>query len=399
MNRRGGRLVFAATIGNMLSISPVVLATFGLFLIPIATDLGWPRSVVSAALAAAMIGAAIGATPAGRIADRFGSRRTILAGNLLFALSVALIATVGSNPAIFFFQFLIVGLAGAMASGMVIAKLLADSFDGRRGFLIGIAGGIGNGVGAALLPVIAGIVVATYGWRDGYVALGATVLIVGFPILYFFINSPAIELAISKGIEPEGASLNVSLKDVRFWLLATSIPVGGGCLQALFATITPILSERGISIDIGTTVIAIFALTCAFWEPGVGFLLDKAAKPLLLAPCYASGVLGVLLLLFAQSVSLILLSGVFLGIALGAEFSALTLVLSRYFGRRELGAISGIMFGIALFIAATATVLLNICFDVTGSYRIGLYILMPLLAWNSLAILGLPRYTFAGSQD
>ena len=394
----GAGLVVAATIGNMLSVSPVILATFGLFLVPIATEFGWPRSVVSGALAVAMIGSAAGAGPAGRIADRFGTRRTILAGNVLFAVSVALLATAGARPALFLFQFMLVGLAGALASGMVIAKLLADSFDSRRGFLIGIAGGVGNGVGSAILPLLAAVLVAHYGWRGGYLGLSLAVLLLGYPILHALVRTPAVENRGTTGIAAEGATLSTALKDWKFWFLATSMPLGGGCLQALFATIVPILSERGTSIEVGSSVVATFALTCAVWEPAVGFLLDTTTRPRMVMPCYAAGLAGLLLLLFAKALPLVFLSGVLLGLALGAEFSALAFLLSRYFGRRELGAISGIVFGIALLVAAATAVLLNICFDMTGSYRLGILALLPLLAWNSIAMAVLPDYTFVREQ-
>ncbi|MCJ2182882.1 MFS transporter [Novosphingobium sp. 1949] len=392
-------LVFAGLIGNMLSVTPSVIATFGLFLVPIATEFGWPRSLVSGALAVALLGNAFGSAPAGRLADRYGSRRVILVGNTLLAASIAGLALVFPNPVLFYLQFAVVGVIGALASNMVIAKLLADSFDDRRGLLIGVAGGIGNGLGSALLPILAALLLGAYTWRVAYGGLALVTFLVGFPILYAFIKTPPLERAEQEGATAEGPGLREALRSPIFWLLATSLPIGGGCLQALFATIEPSLVDRGLSLDAATSVLSVFALTCAIWEPTVGLLLDRTWRPRLLAPCYASGVTGLLLLVFAKAFWALMLSGVLLGLGLGAEFSALAFLLSRYFGRHALGAISGVMFALALLVSALATVALNICFDATGSYFTGLLLIVPLLAWNSVAMLVLPSYTFLPESD
>ncbi|MCJ2179985.1 MFS transporter [Novosphingobium album (ex Hu et al. 2023)] len=398
-HRAGGGLVFAGTIGNMLSVTPGIISTFGLFLVPVATEFGWPRSVVSGALAIVLFGNAIGSAPAGRLADRFGSRRVILFGNILLAASIAMLALAPASPLLFYLQFAVVGVIGALASNMVIAKLLADSFDDRRGLFIGIAGGIGNGLGSAILPAFAAILIALHGWREAYLGLALAIFVIGFPVLYAFIKTPRVEMAEQQGIEAEGPGLGEALRSPVFWLLATSVPLGGGCLQALFATIEPFLADRGMSIGEGTSVLALFALTCAIWEPTVGLLLDRTQTPRLLAPCYATGLAGLLLLLFAKALPLVMLSGVLLGIALGAEFSAVAFLLSRYFGRHALGAISGVIFGLALLVSAVAAVALNVCFDVTGSYFAGLLVIVPLLAWNSLAMIFLPAYFFMSHSD
>lgn len=395
----GAGLVVAATVGNMLSVTPSIISTFGLFLVPIATEFGWPRSVVSGALAIVLLGNALGSAPAGRLADRFGARRIILAGNVLLAVAIGLLAFTGASHGLFYLQFLLVGVIGALASNMVIAKLLADAFDKRRGLLIGIAGGIGNGVGSAVLPALVAVMLITHSWREAYLGLGLVTLAVGFPILYLLIRTPAVEKAEQQGIPAEGMTLGEAVRTPMFWLLATSVPLGGGCLQALFATIEPFLVDRGLSIGAGTTVLVLFALTCAIWEPTVGMLLDRTRRPLMLAPCYLTGAVGLLLLILADQMALLMLAGVLLGIALGAEFSAVTFLLSRYFGRHALGAISGTIFGIALLVSAAAAVLLNICYDLTGSYFAGLLAIVPLLAWNGIAILALPHYRFMGPVE
>ena len=88
-----------------------------------------------------------------------------------------------------------------------------------------------------------------------------------------------------------------------------------------------------------------------------------------------------------------------MGLGLGAEGSALYFLLSRYFGRRAIGTITGVATGILLGSGALATVLLNAVYDGGKSYRTAVLCILPLLAWNSAAVLFLGRYPFNSRTD
>ena len=88
---RATGVLAACTIGNAVSVTPMVYTVFGLFLIPISKEFGWPRSAVSLVLLILAIAGALSYPVVGQLIDRYGARRIILGGNLLFALSVALI--------------------------------------------------------------------------------------------------------------------------------------------------------------------------------------------------------------------------------------------------------------------------------------------------------------------
>ena len=79
-----------------------IRASFGLFQIPIAEQFGWPRADFSMAIAIQNLAWGIGQPIFGAIAERFGDRRAIALGALLYAVGLALSAfavTPGGAPA------------------------------------------------------------------------------------------------------------------------------------------------------------------------------------------------------------------------------------------------------------------------------------------------------------
>ena len=409
--RTAGGVVVAGVIGNLFAVTPAVIVVFGVFLVPIATEFHWPRAKVSFALALVSIAMAIGSPLAGRLCDEIGVRRVALCGTLMTALTVLSLHWSVANPALFYLQFAVIGVAGALTSGVIYAKLLAEWFETRRGLWIGIAGGVGNGLGATLMPMLAGALLMTQGWRGAFVGIGASILLIGLPIQWLFLRDPparsTIRLDASQflsGHAPdfpiyEGLTASEAWRTLRFWLLLTSLPIGGGVILGLFAIIVPLVLERGFSIQTATGVIATISLTCTVWEPTVGYILDRSNGGRILAPLYWIAAGGIIVLLTAGSPLLMLGGGVMIGLGLGAEFSALSFLLSRYFGRRALGTIAGIGVTIQLAAGALATVLLNAAYDAGIGYRTSILFITPFLVWNGLALLFLGRYPYTAAND
>jgi len=76
----------------ILMISFAVRASFGVFQIPIATEFGWLRSDFSLAIAIQNLAWGIGQPLFGALAERFGDRKAIIAGALLYAAGLVLSA-------------------------------------------------------------------------------------------------------------------------------------------------------------------------------------------------------------------------------------------------------------------------------------------------------------------
>ncbi len=371
---RASGVLAACTVGNAVGVTPMVYTVFGLFLIPISTEFGWPRSAVSLALLVLAVAGAISYPVVGRIIDRHGARRVILGGNLLFAMSVALVSVTSANPARFYLIYALLGITAAIPSTVMYTKVIAGWFDRNRGFALGFAGGFGNGIGAAIAPVYVAFLIANYGWRGAHLGIALAIVVIGFPVLFVFLRDAA-----TQRMPQENAADGMTLAQARstkpFWIILVAVALGAGCMTAVFAHVVPMLVDRNISTERAVSVLVTFSLVTALWQVGVGYILDRFPKPWIAAPFYVAAMVGLILLETSSDYSLLLLAGALMGLGLGTEYGVLPYFLSRYFGVRHYGAISGMIYGVIFLTQGITPFLMDLNFDWSGNYRIAVVVI------------------------
>ena len=426
-------VVAACTVGNAVSVTPMVFTVFGLFLIPLTTEFGWSRSAVSFVLTIIAVASAVSYPVIGRMIDRHGARRIILAGNVLFAASIASVSLIGGNLMHLYIAYALIGLTAAVPSSAMFTKVIASWFDRNRGLFLGIAGGLGNGTGAALSPVLAHLLISAFGWRGAFQGIALTVLLVGFPVLFLLLWDPpraakperaqqipdprampastrekAPQAAATPGgpgdakpadpIDAPDPAAGMTLAEARrtgtFWIILVAIALGAGCMTAVFAHVVPMLEDRGLPRAQATTVLATFSMVTAGWQIGVGYLLDRVPKPWIAAPFYLVAICGLILLETTSSFPLLLLAGLLLGFGLGTEYGVLPYFISRYFGVKHYGAITGTAYAVVVLTQGITPFLMALVFDLTGSYDLAIAAIGFGLLLGAVLILRLKPFTY-----
>jgi MFS family permease len=182
-------VVFGSVIGLMVSGGPVNIFTFGVFLRAVTEDLHIGRGAFgSAMLATNWISAASGPF-LGLLLDRYGARRVLLPGAVLFAIATAMQSYITSSLVIIYVLFALKALMGAGLSPVSYAYAVSKWFDRRRGLALGFALG-GVGLGTATIPPTVAYLIAHDGWRFAYVGLGLVVLVLGGLSALLFIREP-----------------------------------------------------------------------------------------------------------------------------------------------------------------------------------------------------------------
>ncbi len=388
---RPNGVVAACTVGNAVGITPMVYTVFSLFLIPISTDFGWPRSAVSIVLLFIAVAGALSYPVIGRIIDRHGARRVILTGNLLFAGSVALVAATTANPIVFYLIFTLIGVAGAIPSSVMFTKVIAGWFDRYRGFALGFVGGVGNGTGAAISPVFASFLLGAFDWRGAYLGLAAAIVLIGFPVLYFLLQDPP-GARLTESNKGEGMTLAEARRTATFWIILGAIALGAGCMTAVFAHVIPMLVDRGVQMNDAVAVLVTFSLVTAVWQVGMGLLLDRLPKPWIAAPFYVLALAGLWLMETSSSFAWLISAGFLMGLGLGTEYGVLPYFLSRYFGVRHYGAISGFVYGVIILIQGVTPFLMDVNFDLRGNYDIAVLIISAALVLGAALLTRLPPF-------
>jgi len=375
---RPAGVVFSCTVGNLVGVTPMVYTVFSLFLIPISTEFGWPRAAVSIVLLIIAIAGALSYPIVGRMIDRYGARPVILTGNLLFAASVALVSLSSASHIQFYLSYALLGVAAAIPSSVSFTKVIAGWFDRNRGLLLGFVGGVGNGVGAAISPVFVKMLLMTYDWRGAMLGLAIAIVVIGLPVLFGFLRDPP--KTGKKTVEAtEGMTLAEARKTSTFWLILIAIAMGAGCVTAVFAHVIPMLVDRGIGMDKAITVLITFSIVTAFWQVGVGYALDRISKPWIAAPFYLAAMAGLLMLEYSDNYPQLLLAGLLLGLGLGTEYGVLPYFLSRYFGVRHYGAISGVVYGVIVLTQGVTPFLMDLNYDSSGNYRLAITVICSAL--------------------
>ena len=134
------RLFTPILIGGciILLLNFAIRASFGVFQIPIAQEFGWPRAEFSLAIAIQNLAWGIGQPLFGMVAERFGDRKAIVAGALLYALGLVLSSYAVTPGQMQLLEILVgFGIAGT-GFGVILAIVGRAAAPENRSMALGI---------------------------------------------------------------------------------------------------------------------------------------------------------------------------------------------------------------------------------------------------------------------
>jgi len=146
-----------------------VAYSFGVFLVPMSTDLGSGRAATSAVFSLTTLilfgfGAASGA-----VVDRVGPRRVLLFGAACLGGGLVLTARADSLWQAYLGHAVGVGL-GVACSYVPLVAVVGGWFQRRRTLAVGVAVS-GIGLGTLLVAPLSAALIGAYGWRTAYLVL------------------------------------------------------------------------------------------------------------------------------------------------------------------------------------------------------------------------------------
>ncbi|WP_079149071.1 multidrug effflux MFS transporter [Streptomyces agglomeratus] len=168
---RRASLLVTLVLGGLTALPPLSMDMYLPALPEVTESLRAPAATVQLTLTACLAGMALGQLVVGPMSDRFGRRRPLLLGMLVYVVATAICAFAPSIELLIAFR-LLQGLAGA--AGIVIARaVVRDLYDGVEMARFFSTLMLISGVAPVIAPVIGGQVLRLTDWRGVFVVLTA----------------------------------------------------------------------------------------------------------------------------------------------------------------------------------------------------------------------------------
>ncbi|MVW75793.1 MFS transporter [Pseudomonas xionganensis] len=367
----GGSLILALSLG--------IRHGFGLFLPPMSSEFGWGREVFAFAIALQNLIWGLTQPFTGALADRFGAKRTVLVGGVLYAIGLACMSLADSPLSLSLSAGLLIGMGLSGTSFSVILGAVGRAVPmEKRSLAMGIAAAAGSFGQFAMLPGTLGLI-SWLGWSAALLALGLLVALI-LPLAAMIEDRP---LAKQEGEQSLSEALREACGHSGFWLLALGFFVCGFQVVFIGVHLPAYLVDQHLPALVGTTVLALVGLFNIFGTYIAGWLGGRMSKPRLLCALYLTR--AVVILAFI-SLPLTTWSAYAFGIAMGLLWlSTVPLTngtVATLFGVRNLSMLGGIVFLFHQLGAFLGGWLGGYLFDRTGSYDLvwQIAVLLSLLA-------------------
>jgi MFS family permease len=368
-------VVFGSVLALIVCNGPIILFPFGVLVGPITAEFGWPRATLASAVVVSHATGALAMPFVGGLVDRFGVRTIALPAICIFALAFAAISMLPGVPLYFILAYALLGIVGAGHSTLIYARAVSTWFSRNRGLALGITLS-GVGLGTALTPQVARILIADYGWRGAYIGLGILLFVLAAPAVAFLVRDRRNDVVRGEAAEQpavaEGMTLRIALVDWRFWSIGIMLFLVAAAVNGTIAHIVPLLGDRGVSIKIATSALSATGFALILGRVLSGYCLDRFFAPYVSALFFLVPLCGIAVLGFGAEGPLAILAAILLGIGIGAEVDIMAFLVSRYFGLLHYGAIYGTLLALFTFGSGMGPWLVALGFDHLHSYTMAL---------------------------
>lgn len=351
----------------VLFLSLGVRHGFGLFLQPMSIEHGWGREVFAFAIALQNLLWGVAQPFAGALADRFGAAKAIAAGGTLYVCGLLLMAASNSPWLLDLGAGVLIGLGLSGTSFTIVFAAVSRAVPPeRRSLAMGIASAVGSLGQFAMVPGSLGLI-TWLGWSMALVVLaGLAALMV--PLGQALVEQPTLHHG-----EPEitlAQALREALAHRGYWLLSFGFFVCGFQVVFIAIHLPAYLSDRGLSIEVGTMALALVGLFNIAGTYLAGLWGGRYSKPKLLAGIYAARAVVIVLFAFVLPVT----AGT--AYAFGAAMGLLWLgtvpltngTVATIFGVRNMSMLTGVVFLFHQVGAFLGGWLGGSIYDRTGSY-------------------------------
>ena len=404
----GWVILFAGTVGVLIS-APGQTMGVSVFTDYLIDAIGISRIQLSLAYMIGTVASSFLLTWAGKMYDKYGARAVGVVVSvwlgvilLLFAYVDQIIALLGGSIkttvytsvaiATLVILFFMLRFAGQGVLTMISRNMMMKWFIKRRGLVNGISA-VFVSFGFALAPVSFNVLIEKFSWEGAYLVMAAGIAIFFSLFVFLFFRDNPEDLGMLPDGDASGyndkevivkALKQFTLKEARstytFWLF--SIPLA---IYALYITgftfhLVSIFENVGLDKEMAIGIFIPMSFISVFVSFVGGWISDKIKLKFLLYVIIA----GQIIALFCLSQ---LDGGIFYygfvvgnGISSGLYNVLMAVTWPRFYGRENLGSISGQVMAIIVFASAFGPVFFSFANNNLGGYQLAFLFIMLVLA-------------------
>lgn len=389
--RRAWRPGVAALIAGSLGYS-LYSAVSSLFVEPLQQQFGWSRGDIAFVHSFGLITAVV-APVIGRMTDRHGVRPILSAGLVLTAIGYGLLAMMSGSTGYYYAAYFVFNLFGMATTGITVTRILSGAFHRTRGTALAI-GRSGLAVAGAVMPMLLFPVITRFGTAGGYLLLGALILCIALPSIWFWVPTRIADVAAGRIDAVEKADpWRILLAKPKVRILIAASVLNYVPVVALLSQMKPLAMEKGLDTVTAVGAVSIMGVAAAAGALLSGVLVDRFWAPAIAFTLNVAPAIGCLVLL-QSSVPPPLFYGAVLmiGLGQGAEIDIVAFMIARYFGLRSYATIYSLStLGIALGVALGAS-MIGFAYDHFGNYDVALMTASGSFLLAALFYLAMGRY-------
>jgi MFS family permease len=400
----GWVIVGVLSLASMVGMAMGGLS-FGLFIKPMGDELGIGRAVFGWAQTARQVTSALTSPRIGQLIDRFGVRVLLPVAIAISALAMAGLAmlTEGWQLVVLFGVMGVAGLSGG--ASMLTSVPIAKWFIRGRGRAMAIAT-LGTPVGGVIFVPLTQVLIDSSGWRATWLILAAGCAGIMIPLALIFLRRQPEDMGLlpDGGTVSRGSSTTVAARDpevswtrhdairtATFWRLVfvfSVVMLGQGTVGVHRI---PSFMDRGIDPTLVAYATAVDAAAASLSLFALGFIADRFDVRYLGAAGFLFVAAGIYLTLQAEAAPMMFASTALFGLGIGGNLLLQNYIWAEYYGRRNLGAIRGVVQPITLVFGGIGPPLAGYVRDVTGTYDAVWWAGLGLILIGAVTLVTTPR--------
>ncbi|OUU08492.1 MAG: hypothetical protein CBB94_11085 [Gammaproteobacteria bacterium TMED34] len=382
-----GWYIVAGAAGVQFLSGILWMQSYGAYVVLLQEDFGWSKALVAGAFALTRIESGVLGPIQGWLTDRFGPRRILTIGMLIFALGFYLFSQVESIIG-FYVTFGLIAIGSSLGGFATVMVSLVNWFDRHRSKAVAFSL-MGYSFGGLSVPVII-LCLEAFGWRTTAMISAGVILLIGLPMVQLVKHRPSeIGEVIDGGAAPgvhENKQPQVSdsrdftareaMRSPAFWFIS----IGHACSLLTVSTVmvhlVPHLTE-GFEYTLAQAGLVVAALTgCQMVGQFTGgYLGDRFDKRIICTICMIFHCLGMVAVALAINVWMVLAFAFLHGLGWGTRGPLMVAMRADYFGASSFGTIMGFSSLISMLGMSIGPIFAGYMADVYGDYELGFLII------------------------